>query len=160
MINILSIVCFFLLHDFYVSVSYMEYDAERNAIEIQKKIFFDDLELAIRKSYKLDNFDIINDDQERVIFYIEKYLLENIKLTVNGKIEEFNYLGHEYINGTIHCYFEVLNIRRLKNIDIHDSSLFLHFDGQENLVYFEMNNTLSTIRLKNPKLSEKIIFKN
>ena len=37
---------------------------------------------------------------------------------------------------------------------------FLHFDGQENLVYFEMNNTLSTIRLKSPKLSEKIIFKN
>ena len=160
MINILSIVCFLFLHDFYVSVSYMEYDAERKAIEIQKKIFFDDLELAIRKSYKLDNFDIINDDQERVNFYIEKYLLENIKLTVNGKIEEFNYLGHEYINGTIHCYFEVLNIRRLKNIDIHDSYLFLHFDGQENLVYFEMNNTLSTIRLKNPKLSEKSIFKN
>ena len=69
-------------------------------------------------------------------------------------------MGHEYINGTIHCYFEVLNIRRLKDINIHDTSLFLHFDGQENLVYFEMNNTLSTIRLKNPKLSEKIIFKN
>ena len=131
MINILSIVCFFLLHDFYVSVSYMEYDAERNAIEIQKKIFFDDLEVAIKKSYKIDNFDIVND-----------------------------YLGHEYTNGTIHCYFEVLNIRRLKDINIHDTSLFLHFDGQENLVYFEMNNTLSTIRLKNPKLSEKIIFKN
>ena len=160
MIKILSIVCFFLLHDFYVSVSYMEYDAERNAIEIQKKIFFDDLEVAIKKSYKIDNFDIVNDDQELVNFYIEKYLLENIKLTVNGKKEEFNYLGHEYTNGTIHCYFEVLNIRRLKEINIHDTSLFLHFDGQENLVYFEMNNTLSTIRLKNPKLSEKIIFKN
>ena len=160
MINIFSIVCFFLLHDFYVSVSYMEYDAERNAIEIQKKIFFDDLEVAIKKSYKIDNYDIVNDDQELVNFYIEKYLLENIKLTVNGKKEEFNYLGHEYTNGTIHCYFEVLNIRRLKEINIHDTSLFLHFDGQENLVYFEMNNTLSTIRLKNPKLSEKIIFKN
>ena len=153
MINVLSIVCFFLLHDFYVSVSYMEYDAERNAIEIQKKIFFDDLEVAIKKSYKIDNFDIVNDDQELVNFYIEKYLLENIKLTVNGKKEEFNYLGHEYTNGTIHCYFEVLNIRRLKEINIHDTSLFLHFDRQENLVYFEMNNTLSTIRLKNPILS-------
>ena len=54
----------------------MEYDAERKAIEIQKKIFFDDLELAIRKSYKLDYFDIINDDQERVYFYFYKYLLE------------------------------------------------------------------------------------
>ena len=71
-------VCFFLLHDFYVSVSYMEYDAERNAIEIQKKIFFDDLEVAIKKSYKIDNFDIVNDDQELVNFYIEKYLLENM----------------------------------------------------------------------------------
>ena len=160
MINILSIVCFFLLHDFYVSVSYMEYNSERNAIEIQKKIFFDDLELAIRNAYKVNNFDIVNDDQELVNHYIEKYLLENIKLTVNGKIEKFNYLGHEYVNGTIRCYFEVLNIRRLKEIDIHDTSLFLYFDGQENLVYFEMNNNLSTIRLKSPKLSEKIIFKN
>ena len=41
MINILSIVSFFFVHEFYVSVSYMEYDVERKAIEVQKKIFFD-----------------------------------------------------------------------------------------------------------------------
>ena len=148
------------MHDFYVSVSYMEYDKERNAIEIQKKVFFDDLELAIRKSYGVDNFDIINDNIDTINTFIEKYLRDNIQLTVNGKKEKFNYLGHEYINGAIHSYFEVLNIKKLKDIDIYDTSLFLHFAGQENLVYFEMGNSLSTIRLRNPRSSEKIFFKN
>ena len=49
----------------------------------------------------IDNFDIVNDDQELVNFYIEKYLLENIKLTVNGKKEEFkvDQRFSEYITG-------------------------------------------------------------
>ena len=49
MIKILSFLAIFFPHEFYVSVSYMEFDPKRKAIEVQKKIFFDDLELAIKK---------------------------------------------------------------------------------------------------------------
>ena len=158
MINILYFISFLFLHEFYVSISYMEYDSERKAIEVQKKIFFDDFEIALKKKNNLDKFDILKSKTEIVDNYIEAYLKENISFEVNNKVYDINYLGHEYINGTINCYYEVLKIKKIKNIIITDRSLFSSFDEQENLIYFEMMNKLSTIRLKNPNQKDEIIF--
>ncbi len=158
MINILYFISFLFLHEFYVSISYMEYDSERKAIEVQKKIFFDDFEIALKKKNNLDKFDILNSKTELVDNYIEAYLKENISFEVNDKVYDINYLGHEYINGTINCYYEVLKVKKIKNIIITDRSLFSSFDEQENLIYFEMMNKLSTIRLKNPNQKDEIIF--
>ena len=158
MINILYFTSFLFLHEFYVSISYMEYDSERKAIEVQKKIFFDDFEIALKKKNNLDKFDILKSKTEIVDNYIEAYLKENIFFEVNNKVYDINYLGHEYINGTINCYYEVLKIKKIKNIIITDRSLFSSFDEQENLIYFEMMNKLSTIRLKNPNQKDEIIF--
>ncbi len=158
MINILYFISFLFLHEFYVSISYMEYDSERKAIEVQKKIFFDDFEIALKKKNNLDKFDILNSKTELVDNYIEAYLKENVSFEVNDKVYDINYLGHEYINGTINCYYEVLKVKKIKNIIITDRSLFSSFDEQENLIYFEMMNKLSTIRLKNPNQKDEIIF--
>ena len=136
----------------------MEYDSERKAIEVQKKIFFDDFEIALKKKNNLDKFDILKSKTELVDNYIEAYLKENISFEVNDKVYDINYLGHEYINGTINCYYEVLKVKKIKNIIITDRSLFSSFDEQENLIYFEMMNKLSTIRLKNPNQKDEIIF--
>ena len=106
----LSIICFFFLHEFYVSVSYMEYDNDRNAVEIQKKIFFDDLELALRNENNDKTFDILNSDPQLINQYIETYLISNMKILINGKTYNFNYLGHEHINGTINCFLEIKGI--------------------------------------------------
>lgn len=158
MINILYFISFLFLHEFYVSISYMEYDSERKAIEVQKKIFFDDFEIALKKKNNLDKFDILKTKTEIVDNYIEAYLKENVSFEVNDKVYDINYLGHEYINGTINCYYEVLKIKKIKNIIITDRSLFTSFDEQENLIYFEMMDKLSTIRLKNPNQKDEIIF--
>lgn len=136
----------------------MEYDIERKAIEVQKKIFFDDFEVALKKKNQLNKFDILGSKRELVDNYIEEYLNENVQFEVNGKKHSINYLGHEYINGTINCYFEVLKIKKLKTITITDRSLFSDFEEQENLIYFEVLNKLSVLRLKNPQQKDDIIF--
>ncbi len=160
MIKILSFLAIFFPHEFYVSVSYMEFDPKRKAIEVQKKIFFDDLELAIKKKNQLTNFDILNSNKEIVNQNIKNYLQENIDFIINGKPLDINYLGHEYINGTINCYFEILKVKKIKKLIIKDSSLFASFKDQENLIYFETLNDLQTIRLKNPNDTHEIIVPN
>ena len=160
MIKILSFLAIFFPHEFYVSVSYMEFDPKRKAIEVQKKIFFDDLELAIKKKNQLTNFDILNSNKEIINQNIKNYLQENIDFIINGKPLDINYLGHEYINGTINCYFEILKVKKIKKLIIKDSSLFASFKDQENLIYFETLNDLQTIRLKNPNDTHEIIVPN
>lgn len=152
-------IAFFLNHEFYVSVSYMEYDDERKKIEIHKKIFFDDLEQTIKDTFLDENFDIINSQENIANNYIEKYLKDNIEFFVNDKKQDFNYLGYEYEDGMVHCYFEVSKIKKIKKIKIKDTSLFNTFEGQENLIYFQLDQKLTTIRLKQPKLFDTIIFK-
>ena len=158
MIKLLYFLSIFFSHEFYVSVSYMEYDDKRRAIQIQKKIFFDDLEFAIKKTKGLSDFDILNSDEGLINKEIENYLKANIQFTINNKKLSINYLGHEYINGTISCYFEVLKVRKMQSLSIKDASLFSFFEDQENLIYFETENKLRTIRLKSPNHSEEIFF--
>jgi hypothetical protein len=149
----------FFIHDFFVSVSYIEYDDQRNAIEAHKKIFFDDFEKTLKKQFLNEDFDILKSNQILVDDYIRDYLTNNIEFVINDKKYDFEYLGHEYEDGIINCYFEINKIKKIKKIKIKDTSLFETFEGQENLIYFKANQKLTTIRLKDPILFYEIIIK-
>ncbi|MEC7894991.1 MAG: DUF6702 family protein [Bacteroidota bacterium] len=149
----------FFIHDFFVSVSYIEYDDQRNAIEAHKKIFFDDFEQTLKKQSLNEDFDILKSNQVLVDDYIKDYLTNNIEFVINDKQYDFEYLGHEYEDGMINCYFEIKKIKKIKKIKIKDTSLFETFEGQENLIYFQANQKLTTIRLKDPILFHEIIIK-
>ena len=149
----------FFIHDFFVSVSYIEYDDQRNAIEVHKKIFFDDFEKTLKKESLNENFDILKSNKVLVDDYIRDYLTKKIEFVINDKQYDFEYLGHEYEDGIINCYFEINKIKKIKKIKIKDTSLFETFEGQENLIYFKANQKLTTIRLKDPILFYEIIIK-
>ena len=149
----------FFIHDFFVSVSYIEYDDQRNAIEVHKKIFFDDFEKTLKKQFLNEDFDILKSNQILVDYYIRDYLTNNIEFVINDKKYDFEYLGHENEDGIINCYFEINKIKKIKKIKIKDTSLFETFEGQENLIYFKANQKLTTIRLKDPILFYEIIIK-
>ena len=85
--------------------------------------------------------------------------INNIEFVINDKKYDFEYLGHEYEDGIINCYFEINKIKKIKKIKIKDTSLFETFEGQENLIYFKANQKLTTIRLKDPILFYEIIIK-
>ena len=127
---------FFSFHEFYVSTSYMEYNDKKQSIQVQKKIFFDD----------------------KINLYINNYLSENLSIKVNGKSFELKYLGHEYKNGVINCFFEYSKIKKISSLEIKDLSLISNFEGQENLIYFEKDNKLSTLRITESNLSAEIKF--
>ena len=145
-------------HEFYVSTSYMQFNKKRQAVEVQKKVFFDDFEYSLREFTGDKYFDIINSSQDTINSYIEKYLLSNLSMKVNGKTYPFRFLGHEYKNGVINCFLEFLKIKKISTIEIRDTSLISDFEGQENLIYFERDNELKTLRIIAPKLTAKIDF--
>ena len=103
---------FFSFHEFYVSTSYMEYNDKKWSIQVQKKIFFDDFEIALRKFTGDEYFDIIKSNEDKINLYINNYLSENLSIKVNGKSFKLKYLGHEYKNGVINCFFEYSKIKK------------------------------------------------
>lgn len=148
----------FLVHPFYVSVSDFVFDSEESSLQITKKIFFDDLELVLKNENNNENFDILNSKNDIVNNYIESYIKEHLLFKADGKLMELNYLGHEYVNGTINLYLEIINIKNIKSIEIKDTSLFNYFEAQENLTYIEIDNQRFTIRLRKENSSKKLIL--
>ena len=155
-INLLA--CLFLIHPYYVSVSESVYNNEKSALQITKKIFYDDLELVLKNENKNENFDILNSKKDLVNSYIENYIQKNMLFKIDGKLKELKYIGHEIINSRINSYFEIINIKNIKSIEIKDTSLLDYFDNQENLTYFEIDNQRFTIRLRKDNVSKKIII--
>ena len=152
------IICLFLIHPYYVSVSESVYNEEKSSLQITKKIFYDDLELVLKNENKNENFDILNSKKDLVNSYIENYIQKNMLFKIDGKLKELKYIGHEIINSRINSYFEIINIKNIKSIQIKDTSLLDYFDNQENLTYFEIDNQRFTIRLRKDNVSKKIII--
>ena len=152
------IIYLFLIHPYYVSVSESVYNEEKSSLQITKKIFYDDLELVLKNENKNKNFDILNSKKDLVNSYIENYIQKNMLFKIDGKLKELKYIGHEIINSRINSYFEIINIKNIKSIEIKDTSLLDYFDNQENLTYFEIDNQRFTIRLRKDNVSKKIII--
>ena len=76
-------------------------------------------------------FDIVNSNQDTINLYIDEYLSNNFSLSVNNKSTKLNYLGHEYKNGVIHCFFEFLKIKKISSLEIRDLCLISNFEEQE-----------------------------
>ena len=127
-------------------------------VEIQN-FFFDDFEKTLKNESLNEDFDILKSNKVLVDRYIRDYLTNKIEFVINDKQYDFEYLGHEYEDGIINCYFEINKIKKIKKIKIKDTSLFETFEGQENLIYFQANQKLTTIRLKDPILFQEIIIK-
>ena len=47
-----------------------------------------------------------------------------------------------------YCYLEIPKIKKIKNLKIKDNLLLDVYEGQENIVYLNINNKKSTFRLK------------
>ncbi len=148
----------FLIHPYYVSVSDSVFNQNESSLQITKKIFFDDLELVLKKENKNENFDILNSEKDLVNSYIENYIKRNMFFILDGKLKELNYLGHEVIDSRINSYFEIMNIKKIETIEIKDTSLINYFETQENLTYFEIDNQRFTIRLRKDNVSKKIVL--
>ena len=142
----------------FIEYSESVYNNEKSALQITKKIFYDDLELVLKNENKNENFDILNSKKDLVNSYIENYIKKNMFFKVDGKLKALNYIGYEIINSRINSYFEIKNIKNIKSIEIKDTSLLEYFDSQENLTYFEIDNQRFTIRLRKDNVSKKIII--
>lgn len=137
-----------LLHPFHISVLDMEYDEDSKAIEISCRIFLDDLEETLRKFTGDTKLDIMADaSRETVHSALERYVQEKVKISVNGKEVEMNYLGEEMEGDVMWCYIEVPKVKKLESIEVENQLLLDSFDDQMNLVHMKAFGNTKSLKL-------------
>ena len=126
------------LHDYFVSVTVVEYSEKEKSLQIISQIFIDDLEELIRTRYDETVTLEGNDEPMMVDDYVQRYLSKKLIVNVNGNEKQFNYIGKEYIDDIAYCYLEIAGISDIKSLDITNKILFDVIPEQQNIVRFKL----------------------
>lgn len=140
-------------HKFYVSTTNIEFVKEKKTLQIITKIFTEDVEQALQARYSpsitLDSKKETETDES----YLKKYLLQKIKIEVNGVPVIPTYLGKEYDIDIAKIYLEIENVSELKSIEIENKVLIDMFSEQQNIIHLTTPDSRRSLILdkSNPK---------
>lgn len=135
------------LHKYYVSLTEIEYVKEEQSVQIITRIFIDDFESALRNRYDANLTLQTKNENLETDYYIEKYLKDKLKISINNKLLRYNFLGKEYEDDMALCYLEIPNIESVSSIEIVNKILYDLFPEQKNIVRIKINTTNKSILL-------------
>ncbi|HEX5168068.1 MAG TPA: DUF6702 family protein [Cyclobacteriaceae bacterium] len=147
------------VHPLHVSVTEIEYDEKEKELEIMMRIFFDDLENAIRVSRKTADLDLLAPPQElKTEKIIGEYLAGRLAVNLDGRQHPVHYLGQEVEGEAMICYLLVSNVKKWKTIEITNSTLQELHDDQSNIVHVIVGEKTKSMRLVKDKPSGSVSF--
>lgn len=127
-------------HKFYLSVTQMEFDADKNRITAISRVFIDDLEETLRQRYDVQLALGTDREDEKASFYIRRYLEQKLTVEINNVPLEFSFAGFTYQNDQIVLLseFSIIDSDEYK-IKVTNTLITDAYSDQQNLVHFRMN---------------------
>ena len=138
-------------HPIFVSVTEIEHNAKEKSLEISCKIFTDDFEKTLRKAYNMhvDLQDVkIKTAMDKLV---SAYVQNHLKISVDGKPANLQYMGYERIDEGIYSYYRADNIAAVKKITVMDNILFEYKEQQMNLIHVIVGGNRKSTKLSNPE---------
>lgn len=130
----LSFLAFSGMHDYYISITEIEYDENEKSLQIASRIFLNDFESALRNKYnKTFTFGGEN-ESANLNQNIEDYLHEKIAIKINGNKTDFVFLKKDYDNDIIKCYLEINNVESIQTIEISNKVMLDFIVEQQNII--------------------------
>ena len=143
--NLLSIFLFFVYsifipkkieHKFYVSTTTIEFKEEKNVIQITCQLFIDDVEKSLNR-YQ-EGIKLAPDSNKQGIDkLLKKSLKKSILISIDGKTTDLIFIGREYKNDILQCYFEANAPVSSQNLSIENRTFFDLFEDQQNIIHYK-----------------------
>ena len=145
-----------LFHPFYVSVTTV--DIKKDRIEISSRIFYDDLEAALKEEFggKID----LNNPQntQKNTAMLKSYFEKNFALKLNGKTLPYEFLGYNLEGEAAWCYVEVKDLPGNGRLDIINKLLYSQFKEQIHIFHLNAGSTKKSAKITNPESSLRFDF--
>ncbi|HTM97532.1 MAG TPA: DUF6702 family protein [Pedobacter sp.] len=146
------------VHPLHVSTTEISFNPKEKSLEISCRIFTDDFETILAKSFKTKT-DLIKPEMHKEMdALIKKYLATNLKYQVNGKPVVPNYIGFEIDHEATNVYLEIQNVSTLQRINLTNSILYDLFDDQMNILHVERASVRKSARTNYPSTSLSVTF--
>lgn len=140
-------------HKFYVSITKIEFVQEKQSLQIISKIFIDDIEDVLQKRYDPKISLATKKETQEDADILKRYILNEFRVSVNGKPVTLDYIGKEYETDVVKIYMEVKGISEVKSIEITNDMLTELFEEQQNIIHFKDIDSRRSLVLEknNPK---------
>lgn len=145
-------------HKFYVSIYQIEQNVAKKRLEITARIFIDDLNKVLSKQHakKISICEPLETIQD--IDLLEQYLIENITITINGKIKPIVFKTKELETNVVVCYLNCNDVGKIKKLLIKNTALLTLNAEQQNIIQIKINNQKRSLLLTNDNSSEMLNF--
>lgn len=147
-------------HEYYVSVTRIEYVEEKTSLQIISQIFIDDFEKLIRERYDDKVVLAVKNEDPLVETYMNRYLSQKLKIEVNTKEVSFKFIGKEYKDDIVYCYLEILGIDKISTMVITNDILYDIYKEQQNIVRTKIYNNNKSFILIDGNNKGVLNFKN
>ena len=114
-------------------------------VQITSRIFNDDLNTVLNKKFNRKTHVGEAKESEEDILLMKKYILENISIKVNNKVQIINYLSKELEGNVVICYFNIKNISKIKTFEIQNTALLELNEEQQNIMQLNIFNKKENI---------------
>lgn len=150
--------CSFTVHKFYVSVTQIDYVPSKKRVEITSRIFIDDLEKALTKKYNKKVNLTSTKELPEAEELIKSYLKEKIKVSINKKSQNIEFLAREVEGDVLILYTKIAISKKINTFEIYNSLLTEVYTDQQNIVHTNINSNKKSILLTNTELRSKIDY--
>ncbi len=139
------------LHPFFISVVEIEHNAKEASIEISIRTYTDDLEKMIQKEFNV-NLDLNQANQkEQANKFINLYMQKKLGLRSNGIQYKMEYVGFEIQKESSWSYFEIKEVKQLKQLNVFCEILFGIDPNQINIIHVTSSGQRKSYELASPK---------
>ena len=114
-------------------------------VQITSRIFTDDLNAVLNKKFNRKTHVGETNESEEDILLMKKYILENVSIKVNNKLQSINYLSKELEGNVVICYFNIKNISKIKTFEIQNTALLELNEEQQNIMQLNIFNKKENI---------------
>ncbi len=144
-------------HPLYVSITDLEWNAKEKSIEIVSKIFIDDFESILKKTYnkKIDLYATPDDASKAFIF---DYFKKHLQVSIDGKSYTFNIIGYERQKEACWCYLEITGVASVKKVSVTNSMLHDFSEKQINVMHVRVNDKEKSNKLNYPNTAANFDF--
>ena len=147
-----------LMHPFFISVIDINHNEKEATLEISVRAFTDDLEKMISKEYNVQLDLSVPKQKAKADELIKQYMQKKLALTSNGAKCNIEYVGFEIQKESTWSYFEVKNVKQLKQLNVFCEVLFGIDPLQINIIHVKTNGVRKSFELAAPKNTTQFNF--
>ena len=124
----------FNIHKFYVSIYQINFVPEKKMLQITSRIFIDDLNTVLSRKYNTKTHVSEKNETQQDLDLMQKYILENFSIKINGQPKTINFKSKEVENNIIICYFNCRDINKVRTFEVQNTVLLDLNSEQQNII--------------------------